>query len=127
MAGHRWVGRHAYHDHANDKTIEPGEELPEEIAERVAGAHPRDVEAIEDGGDESDDIEWSEEAWLEGDYSERADAVADGRVDNVTTNWVSFPADDSEHASGAQLTDIHEFVSDDLTADASGIEALFGD
>jgi len=80
MAGHRWVGRHAYHDHANDKTIEPGEELPEEIAERVAGAHPRDVEVI-DGGGESDDIEWSEEAWLDGDYSERAEAVAGGRVD----------------------------------------------
>jgi len=53
--------------------------------------------------------------------------IRGGRLDNVTTNWVSFPADDSEHASGAQLTDIHEFVSDDLTADASGIEALFGD
>jgi len=81
MSGYRWAGRHAYRDHANNQTIAPGEELPEEIAERVAGAHPRDVEAIEDGGDESDDIEWSEEAWLEGDYSERADAVADGRVD----------------------------------------------
>jgi len=81
MSGYRWTGSHAYRDHANDQTIEPGEKLPDEIAERVAGAHPRDVEAIEDG-DESDDIEWSEEAWLEGDYSERAEAVADGRVDD---------------------------------------------
>jgi hypothetical protein len=90
MSGYRWAGSHAYRDHANDQTVEPGEELPDDIAERVAGAHPRDVEAIEDGDDgttedgdgESDDIEWSEEAWLEGDYSERAEAVADGRVDD---------------------------------------------
>lgn len=90
MSGYRWAGRHAYRDHANDQTIEPGEELPEDIAERVVSAHPTDVEAIEDDGDgegddtaeESDDIEWSEEAWLEGDYSERAEAVADGRVDD---------------------------------------------
>jgi hypothetical protein len=90
MAEYRWTGSHAYRDHANDQTIEPGEELPAEIADRVAGAHPTDVEGIEDDGDgdgddtaaESDDIEWSEEAWLEGDYSERADAVADGRVDD---------------------------------------------
>ena len=91
MSGYRWAGRHPYRDHANDQTIEPGEELPEEIAERVAGAHPTDVEAIEDDGDgegdggtdaESDDIEWSKEAWLEGDYTERAEAVADGRVDD---------------------------------------------
>lgn len=86
MSGYRWAGSHAYRDHANNQRIEPGEELPDEIAERVASAHPTDVEAIEDDGDdtaaESDDIEWSEEAWLEGNYSERAEAVADGRVDD---------------------------------------------
>jgi len=84
MAEYRWTGSHAYRDHANDQTIEPGEELPEEIAERVAAAHPTDVEAIEgdDTAAESDDGEWSEDDWFAGEYTERADAVADGRVDD---------------------------------------------
>jgi len=51
--------------------------------------------------------------------------IADGRVDNVTTNWVSYPAADSEHQSAQHLTDIHEFVSGELTADASGIQEMF--
>jgi len=74
---YRWVGAHAYRDHANDRVVERGEELPEDIAERVAAAHPHDVDVVE-----VDDVPgWSEEAWLDGDYTERADAVADGRVD----------------------------------------------
>jgi len=49
---YRWMGAHAYRDHANDRSIEPGEELPEDIAEQVADAHPHDVERVEDDSDE---------------------------------------------------------------------------
>jgi len=86
-----WTGTHPYRDHANGHTIEPGEEIPEGCADRIAAAHPRNVEerAADDGTDDepadADDSEsesgFSEEDWLAGDYDERADAVADGRVD----------------------------------------------
>lgn len=52
MTAYRWVGVHAYNDHANGRVIEPGEELPDDIAERVAESHPYDVEAIDE--DETD-------------------------------------------------------------------------
>jgi len=78
----RWAGAHAYRDHANDRSIGPGEELPADIADRVAASHPRDVESIEGDDAETDDgVEWTEEAWLDGSYGERRDAVEDGRVD----------------------------------------------
>lgn len=78
-----WTGTHAYRDHANDRTIEPGEEIPEDCADRIAASHPRSVEEREDEDDEpaNADTEFSEEDWLAGDYGERADAVEDGRVD----------------------------------------------
>ncbi|PCR89315.1 hypothetical protein [Natrinema ejinorense] len=47
---YRWVGSHAFRDHANDRVIEPGEELPEDIADQIAAAHPHDVEPIDEGG-----------------------------------------------------------------------------
>jgi len=52
---YRWTGSHAFRDHANDRVIEPGEELPEDIADSVVSAHPYDVEEIdeEEGGDEA--------------------------------------------------------------------------
>jgi len=52
--------------------------------------------------------------------------IADHRVDEITMTWVSYEADDSEQ-SNATLTDIHEFVDDDLTADASSMAPMFGD
>jgi len=84
-----WTGTHAYRDHANGRVVEPGEQLPGDIADQVAASHPQDVEKREtesddeDGDDEAvdDEAEWSEEAWLAGDYEERAEAVRDGRVD----------------------------------------------
>lgn len=90
MPSYRWVGTHAYRDHANDRVIDPGEELPEEIGERVASAHPHQVEAIDDGGaDETDDApdvdeweDWNEDDWLELDYEQRAEDVQAGRVDD---------------------------------------------
>jgi hypothetical protein len=53
---YRWTGTHAYRDHANDRAIEPGEQLPEDIAEQVAGAHPFDVERVEEPDDDDDDV-----------------------------------------------------------------------
>ena len=76
-----WTGTHAYRDHANGQTIEPGDELPEDCADRIAAAHPRNVEeraADDAGGSESG---FSEDDWLAGDYDERAEAVEGGRVD----------------------------------------------
>lgn len=77
MAGYRWAGSHAYRDHLNGQVIGTGEELPESIADRVAAAHPHDVEHVE----EADDSGWSEDDWFAADYTERAAVVADGRVD----------------------------------------------
>lgn len=45
---YRWTGAHAFRDHANDRVIEAGEELPEDVAEQVAAAHPHDVERIDE-------------------------------------------------------------------------------
>jgi len=93
---YRWDGTHPYHDHANGRVIEPGDEIPTDAADRIASSHPYDVveaddeadDGADDGADDeasenddSDDIEWTEEAWLQGNYTERAEAVADGRVD----------------------------------------------
>lgn len=84
-----WTGTHAYRDHANGRVVEPGEQLPGDIADQVAASHPQDVEQRETDSDDKDDgdgadndePEWSEEEWLAGDYEERAEAVRDGRVD----------------------------------------------
>jgi len=83
-----WDGSHAYRDHANDRVIEPGDELPADVADRIVASHPYDVaEASADASDDGDEsesdeaVEWTEEAWLEGSYTERAEAVTDGRVD----------------------------------------------
>jgi len=81
-----WTGTHAYRDHASGRTIEPGEAIPEDCADRLAESHPRSVEEREDEDDEAeaaedDDTGFVEEDWLEGTYGERADAVEDGRVD----------------------------------------------
>jgi hypothetical protein len=45
MGTYRWVGSHAYRDHANDRVIEPGDEFEED---RIAEAHPYDVEAVDE-------------------------------------------------------------------------------
>lgn len=54
---YRWTGSHAYRDHANDRVIEPGAEIPADAAERIAAAHPHQVEEIDQEGDDdgSDD------------------------------------------------------------------------
>jgi hypothetical protein len=50
---YRWVGAHAYRDHRNDRVIEPGEEIGED-AERIAAAHPHDVEEVDVEADDAD-------------------------------------------------------------------------
>jgi hypothetical protein len=86
---YRWVGAHAFRDHANDRVIEPGERLPEDVAEQIAAAHPHDVEAIDDSEAEDTDsapdvdewADWNEDDWLDVGYEQRADDVRAGRVD----------------------------------------------
>lgn len=54
-------------------------------------------------------------------------SIVDGRVDSISTNWVSYKAEDDEHQSAAQLTDIHEMVDGEVSVDASSAAPLFGD
>ena len=44
---YRWTGTNSYRDHRANVVIEPGEVIPEESAERIASAHPGDVEEVE--------------------------------------------------------------------------------
>lgn len=95
MVTYRWNGAHPYRDHANERTVGPGEALPADIAERVAAAHPHDVERVdEDAGDEADgdagdgvaeppldpsefSVDALREALSEGDYDDaELDAIA---------------------------------------------------
>lgn len=86
-----WAGSHAYRDHANDRVIEPGEEIPEDSVDRITSAHPHDVEhvteddtddATDSDGEEADNSEFDVEEWLDQGYQKRADAVRAGDVDD---------------------------------------------
>lgn len=45
---YRWVGTHPYRDHRNDRVLEHGDTFE---TERIAAAHPRNVERVDgDGG-----------------------------------------------------------------------------
>lgn len=98
---YRWTGSHAYRDHANDRVIEPGDKIPEDIADQVVDHHPHDVDAVEEAGSDdgdgadsvsdentdNDDGATSEDAfdvdeWLDQDYQTRADRVNAGDVDD---------------------------------------------
>jgi len=52
--------------------------------------------------------------------------VADGHVDEITMTWVSYEAADAEQ-SNASLQDIHDIVTGDVTAEASGATPMFSD
>lgn len=54
MSAYRWVGAHAYRDHANGRRIEPGDAVPADIADAVADAHPDSVTAMPDDPDDAD-------------------------------------------------------------------------
>ena len=49
--------------------------------------------------------------------------IADGRVDNITTNWISYKSDDNKE-SNHKLKNIQQMVGGDLTADASELSRL---
>lgn len=48
MPSYRWAGSHAYRDHRNGRTIEPGDLIGQGV-ERIAAAHPQDVERVDAG------------------------------------------------------------------------------
>lgn len=89
MARYRWVGTHAYRDHRNDRVIETDEEIGDD-ADRIAEAHPHDVERIDEESNENPtgdapDVDewanWNEDDWMDLDYKQRAEDVQEGRVD----------------------------------------------
>jgi hypothetical protein len=54
MSAYRWVGAHAYRDHAHGRRIQPGELLPAGIAADVAAAHPDSVTETSHGTTDTD-------------------------------------------------------------------------
>jgi len=86
MTGYRWVGVHDYNDHANDRVVEPGEALPDDISDRVAESHPYDVESIEDDASEGEETETGDgfglDTFLGQTASEQVDAIESGGVDD---------------------------------------------
>jgi hypothetical protein len=97
----RWTGAHAFRDHANDRVIEPGEELPEDVADQIAAAHPHQVEQTDDEPTDTDDeseatspidptehtVPELEDALEEGDYSDaELDAIADAEAAGESRN-----------------------------------------
>lgn len=78
MTAYRWVGNHDYRDHAHGRVIEPGEELPTEIAERVARAHPHDVDEVTTTT--HDDI--SIDVLIEQTAAAQVDAIEAGELDD---------------------------------------------
>jgi hypothetical protein len=107
MSEYRWAGTHAYNDHANGRVIEPGAELPDEIAERVADAHPYDVEAIDDeteGGDD-DDGEFDLDAFLDENASDQVEAIESGAVDNHLSAIQEANAAENEYATVDEAVD----------------------
>ncbi|WP_436933690.1 hypothetical protein [Halovenus marina] len=104
---YRWTGTHAYRDHANDRVIEPGDEIPDGVAERIAAAHPHDVEEIEDEADGDDETEAEEDV-------ESADVdieVPESLEDDVFGESGTLPFSPSEHTVGEveeKLADIDD-------------------
>lgn len=93
----RWDGAHAYRDHANDRVIEPGEFIGDD-AERIAAAHPHDVERVTvDEGDAGD---------TGGDEAE-SDAQTGGGED------VEPPFDPGDHTVD-ELRDALDDIPDDV-------------
>jgi hypothetical protein len=45
MARYRWTGQHPYRDHREERVIEPGDTFD---VERIAAAHPDNVERVDD-------------------------------------------------------------------------------
>jgi hypothetical protein len=90
MVTYRWTGSHAYRDHAHDRVIDPGEELPADIADRVVTSHPHDVEELD-----------------EKDEDETADVDTDDPADDETES-----DDVDPHPGELTVTEIEERVAD---------------
>ncbi|WP_455448305.1 hypothetical protein [Natrinema thermotolerans] len=86
---YRWTGSHAFRDHANDRVIDPGEELPDDIAEQVADAHPHDVEEIDGEGDAES-------------FEERIDTVRDAVTFDPADHTIDEIADLVEDVDSAE-------------------------
>jgi hypothetical protein len=120
MSGYRWDGTHAYKDHANDRVIEPGEELPDDIAERVSDSHPYDVEAI----DEADEAEAAEaeadaedgfdlDEFVDQNASNQVDAIESGDVDDHLSAIQDANAEENEYATVEEAVDERQAALDD--------------
>jgi len=115
---YRWTGTHAFRDHANGRVIDPGEELPEDIAEQVASAHPHDVERIDDppSGEDTDGApavekwaDWNEDDWLDLGYKQRVEDVREGRVDRHLEDIADIETSDTvEDAVDERLAELGE-------------------
>jgi len=53
--------------------------------------------------------------------------IKDGEIDELTMTFVKYDSDDDEKQNAAQLKDVSEMISGDMTADASGAKEMFGD
>lgn len=110
MSEYRWAGTHAYNDHANGRVIEPGEELPDDIAERVAESHPYDVEAVEDDAEDSEEDagsgdEFDLETFLDENASDQVEAIEAGDVDDHLSAIREENAEENEYATVDEAVD----------------------
>lgn len=102
----RWDGAHAYRDHANDRVIEPGEFIGDG-AERIASAHPHDVERVTVDDD--------------GDAGDTGGDTVESEAPGSDEQYVESPFDPGDHTVD-ELRDALENIPDDVT-DAE-LEAL---
>lgn len=110
MSEYRWDGTHAYNDHANGRVVEPGEKLPDDIAERVAESHPYDVESIEDdtvapeeGAGSGDEFDL--DSFLDENASDQVEAIEAGDVDGHLSAIREANAEENEYATVARAVD----------------------
>lgn len=104
MSEYRWAGSHAYNDHANGRVVEPGEELPDDIAERVAESHPYEVEPIEgdtvppeEGAGSGDEFDL--DSFLGENASDQVNAIEGGDVDDHLSAIREANAEENEYAT----------------------------
>jgi len=91
MPQYEWRGQGTYQDNANDRVVEPGEEV--ELSERIAGPQPEMVEVVEstdeDVEPESEDVEAeSEDTYTESEledmeWSELQPLAANAETDEI--------------------------------------------
>jgi len=110
MSEYRWDGTHAYNDHENGRVIEPGDELPDDIAERVAESHPYDVETVEDDAEDSEEGagsggEFELDSFLDENASDQVEAIEAGDVDDHLSAIQERNAEENEYATVEEAVD----------------------